>query len=199
MGAVQRIFYMHVGLAMSSYVMVGVLFVGSVMYLVSEKAQWDVVSNASASVSFLFCTAVLVSGMIWGNSAWNTFWRWEPRLVSFLVLWLILGSYLLLRVFSDPDQRQKRQAAVLGIIASINIPIVIFSVKLLDHREQLHPQIIANQGLRDASFVYTLVVAVVAMIACAAWFHILKMNNLILKAEVDNAYIKHARRSQVNA
>jgi len=183
MGVVQRIFYFHVGAAMTSYFLVGLLFVASVFYLTNKKWQWDLVASAAAEVGFVFCTVVLATGMIWGHSAWNTWWRWEPRLVSFLILWLIMLSYILLRSFTAHERRQANYAAVFGILAAINIPIVIFSVKLLDHSEQLHPEIVANQGLRDLRFVYGLVLANITMIIFSVWLLSIKLTNRLLIRE----------------
>jgi len=159
MGAVQRIFYFHVAAAMSCYAMIGVLLTGSIVYLATKRVFWDQVAEAGGAVAVMFCTIVLFSGMIWGHSAWNTWWRWEPRLVSFLVLWLILLGYVLLRVILREDERLGAFSAVLGIIAAVNVPIVIFSIRLLAPQEQLHPEVVAQQGLKDPRFVWALLTA----------------------------------------
>lgn len=181
MGAVQRIFYFHVGAAMAAYLAIAVLLVASSFYLTTKKVAWDQLAEAAGSVGFVFCSAVLASGMIWGHSAWNVWWRWEPRLVSFLVLWLILFSYIMLRGFSERDARQRVFAAVLGIIAAVNVPIVIYSVKLLEHTQQLHPQVVAKQGLRDTSYVYTLIFSNVTMLVFCAWLIVLRAGSTMLE------------------
>ena len=186
MGAVQRIFYFHVGAAMGAYLMIAVLFVASICYLNSRSFKWDALGEAAASVGFVFCSIVLASGMIWGHSAWNTWWRWEPRLVSFLVLWLLLFSYTVLRSFTADSSQRRNFAAVLGILAAVNVPIVIFSIKLLDQAQQLHPEVVAQQGLRDESFVVALVICIAAMLAASLWLLKLKFVNslLIRRAEL---------------
>lgn len=183
MGAVQRIFYFHVGAAMAAYAMIAVLFIASIMYLSKRVVQWDRLAEAAGSVAFVFCSVVLASGMIWGHSAWNTWWRWEPRLVSFLVLWLLLLSYLLLRMLLTEHPRQRNFAAVLGILAAVNVPLVIFSIKLLDQSQQLHPEVVAKRGLRDASFVYTLILANVSVILLSFWLMLSKLQTLLLMDE----------------
>lgn len=192
MGAVQRIFYFHVGSAMASYLMIGLIFLGSVAFLVTREEPWDVLGRSSASVGFLLCSVVLLSGMIWGKSAWNVWWRWEPRLVSFLVLWLMLFSYLALRYFDLEANRNL--SSILGIFIAANVPIVIFSVRMLDHREQLHPEVIANQGLRDVSFVYTLVLSVVAMMLLSLWLLSFKLTNEISKSKLQKLERKDSLR-----
>ena len=192
MGAVQRVFYFHVGSALAAYLAIAVLFICSVSYLSLRTDVWDAVSRAAASVAFVFCTIVLASGMIWGHSAWNVWWRWEPRLVSFLVLWLILLSYAVLRGFTEQHSRQKNFAAVLGILSAVNVPIVIYSVKLLDHTQQLHPEVVAKQGLRDASYKYTFAAAVLSLLFFSAWLIIVKLGNILLREKIDKAVLQRS-------
>lgn len=96
MGAIQRIFYFHVGSAIACYLAVGTVLISSILYLASGKVVYDQLSHAAGEVGFLFCTVVLVSGMIWGHTAWNTWFRFEPRLVSFLLMWFLFLSFVLL-------------------------------------------------------------------------------------------------------
>jgi heme exporter protein C len=186
MGAVQRIFYYHVGGALACYVFVGVVFCSSVLFLLSDNPKWDMLADAAAGIAFMFCTAVLASGMIWGHSAWNTWWRWEPRLVSFLVLWLILFALCALRLLSERDERQSRFAAVLGIFSAINVPIVILSIRLLSASEQLHPQVIANQGLTDPRMRIGLGLSTVALIFLGTALWGLRVRLLVLADRVLN-------------
>lgn len=187
MGAVQRIFYFHVGSALAAYMMVGIMLCGSVLYLALKDREWDFIAQASASVATVLCTIVLVSGMIWGHSAWNTWWRWEPRLVSFLVLWLMLVSYVLLRDLLHDEDRVRSYAAVLGIVVSVNVPIVMFSIKLLSHTEQLHPEVVANQGLGDSRFVIALILGIVAVIVFSFWLFLVKLVSIMLHEDLITA------------
>ena len=184
MGPVQRIFYFHVGAAMSAYLMIAVLFVASLFYLATRKAEWEILGRASAWMGLMLCSIVLVSGMIWGHSAWNTWWRWEPRLVSFLILWLFLLSYNILFSFVQGDQRQGNYGAVLGILIAVNVPIVILSIKFLDHTQQLHPQVIASQGLASPWFVNGLILAMVSLMIFSIWVLALKIAALLLEEKL---------------
>ncbi len=187
MGEVQRIFYFHVGSAITSYVLIGILLIASSFFLVTREEPWDAMAQGAAGVAFLFCSLVLLTGMIWGHSAWNTWWRWEPRLVSSLVLWLILAGYLTVRNFSGGHARQQNFLAVLGIIAACFIPIVIFSVRLMNQAEQLHPQVIGRQGLTDPSYRLTLAVSTVALITVALWLLVSSFVSRLLERETERA------------
>jgi heme exporter protein C len=168
MGAVQRILYFHVGAASSTYLALGVLFVASVCHLadlILGKIDFPSMGRAAASVGFVCATIVLLTGMIWGYSSWNTWWRWEPRLVSVLVLWIFLLSYLYLSLAEfKSDQQRNTVSAVVGILSSIQVPIVIYSIKLLDRTEQLHPEVVGNMGLRDSRYTIALLLSTLSFL-----------------------------------
>jgi heme exporter protein C len=163
MGPVQRIFYFHVGAAIASYVAVGMMLVGAFAYLATRSARAIAYIMAGSEVAFLFATIVLCTGMIWGHAAWNTWFRWEPRLVTFLVLWLLLGSMQILKLFT-PTHLRGNHLSIMAIITAINIPLVIFSMKLLPQTSQLHPEIIERQDGLNAAFINPLIVAVIATV-----------------------------------
>jgi heme exporter protein C len=166
MGAIQRIFYLHVGSAMASSLCFGVVFIAAIFFLRTKKISFDALSVAAGEVGFLFCTIVLISGMIWGHTAWNTWFRFEPRLVTFLFLWLIFLSFVLLRLFGD-SAKIAQHSAVLGILGAITVPIMIYSIKLLPAAAQLHPQVIETQGLKDPSFILALNITMISVILLA--------------------------------
>lgn len=151
MGPVQRLFYFHVGSAIAVYVACALQLVGALGYLASRRKEFDLLNQAGGETGLLFCSITLFSGMIWGHSAWNTWFRWEPRLVTLLLLWFIFLGFHLLRRFGD-RARIAPHCAVLAIVGAVMVPIVVFSVKLLPHVAQLHPQVVENRGLRDPLF-----------------------------------------------
>jgi len=152
MGPVQRIFYFHVAAALSCYAAFGAVFVASIAYLATGSRAADRISAACGEVGFVLCTIVLATGMIWGHSAWNTWFRWEePRLVTFLVLWLIFLSFTVLRNFSDPSKTAVH-SAILGILGAASVPLVYVSIKFLPASARLHPEVIEHGGLKDPSY-----------------------------------------------
>ena len=128
MGFAQKIMYIHVPSAIASYICVAVLFYGSIKYLISGTSRAASIRDAGAEVGFVFSVVVMITGMLWGYTSWGTWWNFEPRLVSFLILTLILGGMLLIRAFfADESRHGQLLTAVMGIIAAINVPIVMFS------------------------------------------------------------------------
>ena len=128
MGQLVRIMYVHVPVAIACYLSFLVTAVGSAMYLWKRTEGWDVLAVASAEVGVVFTGLTLATGSIWGKIAWGTWWEWDARLTSTLLLFVVYLGYLALRrAILDPVVRAKR-AAVLGLIAFANVPIVHYSV-----------------------------------------------------------------------
>ena len=128
MGDVQRVFYFHVPVAIVSFLAFFVVFVASVGYLVRRGRRWDSIAHASAEVGVLFVSLALITGIIWGRPVWNTWWTWEPRLTTTLILWLIYVSYLMVRSYAPSQDKAARYSAVVGIIGFVDVPIVYYSV-----------------------------------------------------------------------
>jgi heme exporter protein C len=183
MGAVQRLFYYHVASAISCYVAFSVVFLASIGYLVSLNRLWAVINGAAGEVGFIFCTTTLVTGMIWGKAAWNTWFRWEPRLVTFLLLWLIFLSFIIIRNFGD-KQRIETQSAIIGLLGSLTVPLVWLSVKLLPQVAQLHPQVIEARGLKHHLFGAGLGLATVTLITLALLFLLVRIRIGLLEISV---------------
>ncbi|MDQ6719434.1 MAG: cytochrome c biogenesis protein CcsA [Candidatus Dormibacteraeota bacterium] len=127
-GPVQRIFYLHVSSAIAAYACFGVVLIGGVVYLRNESATADRLARAGALVGVVFTTVTLVMGMLWAKPIWGTYWTWDARLTSTLVLWIIYAGYLLVRRLAEPGRQAARFAAVVGIFGFIDVPIVHFSV-----------------------------------------------------------------------
>lgn len=127
-GDVQRIMYVHVPAAWLAFLAFGVTVVGSIAWLRTRRRRWDRLAAASAEIGVVFTGLAILAGMIWARPVWGQFWTWEPRLVTTALLFFVYLGYLALRrAVLDPEQRARR-AAIMGIVAFIQIPIVYQSV-----------------------------------------------------------------------
>ena len=127
-GNVQRIMYVHVPSVWVAYLAFGVVFVASIAYLWRRAAGADRVAHASAEVGVVFTGITIASGAIWGKPTWGTWWTWDARLTSVAILFVMYVGYLLVRTMIDDPERGARYAAVLGIVAALDVPLVHFSV-----------------------------------------------------------------------
>ncbi|HEY1162736.1 MAG TPA: cytochrome c biogenesis protein CcsA [Candidatus Dormibacteraeota bacterium] len=124
----QRIFYLHVSAAIAAFACFAVVLGASIAYLRTESARADRLARAAALVGVVLTTVTLVMGMLYAKPIWGTFWTWDARLTSTLVLWIVYAGYLLLRRLADPGRQVARLAAVVGIFGFVDVPIVYFSV-----------------------------------------------------------------------
>jgi len=157
-GAAQRIFYIHVPSAWVGFLAFSVVFIMSIRFLRSGDRRFDDVASASAAVGMIFTTAVLITGPLWGRPVWGVYWTWDPRLTSFLLLWLIYLSYLVLRGYVPEPERRARYSAVVGIVGFLDVPIVYLSVRWW--RAQHPSQLIFTRGGLPASMLVVLLIGV---------------------------------------
>ena len=129
MGPVQKIFYFHVPSAIVTFLSFLVVFIASIVYLSTKNTHWDNIGKSSAEIGVFFCTIVLITGPVWAKEAWGTWWTWEARLTTTLILWLIYVAYLLIRKYSENREQAARFSSVLGIVGFLDVPIIYFSVK----------------------------------------------------------------------
>jgi heme exporter protein C len=127
-GNVQRIMYVHVPAILIAYLAFGVVLVASIVYLMRRVDAADRLAHASAEVGLLFTGINIATGAIWGKPTWGTWWTWDARLTSVSVMFIMYLGYLLLRSMIDDRERSARFAAVVGIVAALNMPLVHFSV-----------------------------------------------------------------------
>jgi heme exporter protein C len=101
-----------------------------------RSAWWDELASASGRVAVQLCSVVLITGMIWGRSAWGQWWTWSPRLTFSLVLWLLYVVYLTIRMSVESRERRAVVSAVYAIIAFLDVPLVYLSTRLM---VDIHP------------------------------------------------------------
>jgi heme exporter protein C len=156
-GPVQRIFYLHVSAAIAAYGCFAVVLLGGIVYLWKESVAADRWARAGALVGLIFTTVTLVMGMEWAKPIWGTYWTWDARLTSTLVLWIIYAGYLLVRRLATPGRQAARFAAVVGIFGFVDVPIVHFSVTWW---RTIHPgPVVINDALPPAmlaTFLFTM-------------------------------------------
>ena len=127
-GNVQRIMYVHVPAVWVAYLAFTAGLAGSIAYLARRQPGADRFAHAACEVGTLFLGVNIATGAIWGKPTWGTWWTWDARLTSVAVVFVMFLAYLLLRAAIEDRERGARYAAVVGIVAALNIPLVHFSV-----------------------------------------------------------------------
>ena len=119
-----KIMYLHVPTFIATYVAFFVVFAFSIAYLWKRDLMFDQIAKVSAEIGLIFCALLLVTGAIWGRPTWGTYWVWDARLTTTLLLFLIFMGYFLLRMSVNDREKEARLASVLGIIGCLDIPII---------------------------------------------------------------------------
>ena len=144
-GFVQKIFYIHVPLAivaLGGFVAGGLM---AIMHLRTGNSRWDVRSYVAIHLSLIFAVAVLITGSIWARASWGHWWVWnEPTLVSFLIIFLLYATYQPLRFSIEDPGRQSRYASVFAITAGAFVPLNFLAVRLA--QAYTHPRVLGNIG-----------------------------------------------------
>jgi heme exporter protein C len=168
MGFSQKIFYYHAPIAEVSLLAFGVAFVAAILYLRTHDLKWDRLGYVSVRLGLVFAILVMLTGMIWGKASWGTWWAWEPRLTTFLLVCFLYAAYWVLRSVVDEEERRATYAAVFAIIAFIDVPITFFATRFLP--EGLHPVVITAgdsgmEGSMFASFMISMVGMTLLLVA----------------------------------
>ncbi len=167
-GDAARIVYFHVPIAWVAFLAFFVVFCASVAYLRTSNPRWDHLGRASGEVGVVFTSLALITGAIWGYPIWGTWWSWDPKLTTTLILWFLYLAYLMVRSYAEPP-RGARYAAILGIVGFVDVPIVYLSSYWW---RTLHPQPVIGplaEQQPSTSIIWVLLVSLVAFTAAYAF------------------------------
>ena len=144
-GFIQKIFYIHVPLAIVSlcgFVLGGLLAIG---HLRTGDRSWDMSSYVAIHMSLIFGITALIAGSIWAKASWGHWWVWaDPTLVSFLIVLLLFATYQPLRFSIEDPERQARYASVFAIVAAAFVPLNFIAVRLA--QGFVHPRVLTLTG-----------------------------------------------------
>jgi heme exporter protein C len=161
-GFLQKIFYVHVPLAIVSlcgFVIGGLL---AIQHLRTRDSRWDMRSYVTIHMSLIFGLATLITGSIWARGSWGHWWVWnEPTLVSFLIVFLLYATYQPLRFAIEDPERQSRYASVFAVTAGAFVPLNFVAVRA--STAYLHPRVLGSTSNLPGSMALTFLVSLVAV------------------------------------
>lgn len=128
-GQTMRIMFIHVPAAQLSMFAYACLGVASFLSLIFRHALADAAAQAAAPLGAAFTFLALITGSLWGRPMWGTWWVWDGRLTSVLVLFLLYIAYMALRASMDDEAKAARAGAILALVGVINLPIIHYSVE----------------------------------------------------------------------
>ena len=168
-GETQRIFYLHVPVALTAYTMLGWGAWKALRLLWTRDERYDLASYTGIHIGLIFALLTLATGSIWARASWGVWWDWRERqLVVFLILFLFYSAYFMLRFSLEPGPARGRISAVYALVGVVLIPVSFLAVRLAD--QFLHPTPLIRRGGPDiaGSMLFTFFVCFAGMVALAA-------------------------------
>ena len=141
----QKIFYFHMPVAITSFVALAFAGYYAVRFLMTKNRRFDTCSKIAMEVALLFVACTMITGDLWTRFEWGVWWSWEPRLTTYLILMLIVIAYFVLRSSVDEPERRATFAAVVAIIAAIDVPICFMITRLIP--SSIHPVVLREGGM----------------------------------------------------
>ena len=161
-GFLQKIFYVHVPLAiiaLCGFVLGGVF---GALHLRTRDSRWDMRSYVAIHMSLIFAVGALITGSIWAKGSWGHWWVWsEPTLVSFLIVFLLYATYQPLRFAIEDPERQARYASVFAITAGAFVPMNFIAVRL--STAYLHPRVLGSTSNLPPRMAFTFLMSLFGM------------------------------------
>lgn len=184
-----RIIFVHVptaSLAMSIYLAMAVL---GVIFLVWKIKTANIVAQAIAPIGFVCCVLSLLTGSIWAKPTWGTYWVWDARLTSMLILAFLYAGVMALFSAFEHSQNRGRAAAILSIVGAVNLPIIKYSVEWWNTLHQGATFTVTNAPKMPASMWLPLLIMILGMYFFVAGLAIYRTNSLILLREHNKSWV----------
>ena len=188
-GEAYRIIFIHVPAAWMSMFVYAVMAGWAAVSLALNARLSAMMAQALAPTGALFTTIALVTGSLWGRPAWGTYWAWDARMTSELILLFLYLGYMALRQAIDDPRRADRASAVLALVGVVNLPIIYFSVVWWN---TLHQG--ASVSLTSAPKMAAIMLSAMLVMALAAWFYTIavvltRVRAIILEREKRAAWV----------
>ena len=191
-GHTVRIMYVHVPAAIMAELAFGFIALMSLTAFVWRHSLADACARAAAGPGAIFAALTLLTGSIWGRPTWGTWWVWDARLTSMLILFLTYIGYIAVWQMGTDETKSARLARIVGLVGFINVPIVKFSVDWWNTLHQPASILRADGPSIHSSMLWPLGLMALAYVALFAWFVLTDVRASIYEKQI-------ARRSQRTA
>jgi heme exporter protein C len=187
-----RIIFVHVPAAVLSTMAYAVMAAASAVGLIWRMNVAHAVAASCATVGAWFTVVALATGSLWGRPMWGTYWAWDPRLTSELVLLFLYLGYLGLRGAIDDTARADRACAVLALVGVVNLPIIHYSVDWWNSLHQGHTLLKFGKASMPASMLVPLLLMLLAFTLYFAAIMLTRARGEVLRRERSARWINEA-------
>jgi len=191
LGEAARNIFFHVPQSFTMLFIVLISFWQSIQYLRTKKIEYDIKASASASVGMLFGILTIITGAVWADFTWGTYWNWDPRQTTFLGLLLIYSAYFVLRTSVDDPQKKAVLSAAYNLFAFASLPFLMFIIPRL--LPGLHPGAPEEGGSNnpmvsgvDSTIRIIMYSSVIGFCMLSYWIYNLKVRLAILEEKINS-------------
>jgi heme exporter protein C len=188
-----RIVYVHAPSAMLSLAIYTTMAVAAAVGLIWRIKVAHAAAAACAPIGAWFTVVTLGTGMLWGKPMWGTYWAWDPRLTSELVLLFLYFGYMGLRAAIEDPQKADKASAVLAVVGVVNVPIIRFSVNWWNSLHQPATRLVGESDM-DWSMTWPLLLMFVAFILYFAAVMLVRLRAELLRRERNASWVREVLR-----
>ena len=178
----QKIFYFHMPVAIVSFTALGFACYYSIRFLATKEQRFDTSARTAMEIGLVFVICTMATGEMWTRFEWGVWWTWDARLTTYLILMLIVIAYFVLRAAIEEPERRATYAAVVSIIAFVDVPICYMVTRLIP--SSLHPVVLREGGM-TADMGITVAVVMVGMLLIGFGLYRLRFRELRLEERVE--------------
>jgi len=186
LGETTRILFFHVPCAWVGTLAFFVSAYASIRFLQKGESHYDHTAHAAAHIGFIFTVLATVTGSVWAKEIWQSYWNWDPRQTSIVILMLIYGAYFALRASIEDEDARARLAAVYSIIACVTVPFLVFIVPRI--YDSLHPDPIINEQAKvnmNSAMQHVFWSSLICFTVLFTWMLNLKKRSLVLQHKLN--------------
>ena len=189
-GESYRIIFIHVPAAWMSMVVYMVMAAAGFVALVWKTKISEIVVSECAVIGAVFTAVALITGMLWGKPTWGTYWTWDARLTSELILLFLYFGVIAIYSSIEDKRVAAKAASMLAIVGVINIPIIHYSVNWWNSLHQPNMEIVTDRPSMDASMLWPLLIMAIAFKVYFGWVLIMRIRNEIISRERATKWVK---------
>ena len=189
-GESYRIIFIHVPSAWMSMFVYIVMAVSGFIALVWKTKLSEIVVSECAYIGAVFTALALITGMLWGKPTWGTYWKWDARLTSELILLFLYLGVIAVHSAIEDVRTGSKAASVLAIVGVINIPIIHYSVVWWNSLHQPNMKIISSTPSMHPSMLWPLLIMAIAFKLYFVWLLFIRTRNEVLSRERMTSWVK---------
>jgi len=178
----QKIFYFHVPVAEASFLVFFFTAFYGVRFLMTRRKEFDTKARVATEVTLVFVVLTLITGDLWTKFEWGAWWVWEPRLITYFIMTLLVIAYFVLRSSVEDEERRAVYAAVFGILAFIDAPISFAITRLVP--SGFHPVVLKSGGL-EPPMLLTFIIGQIGMLMLGYAIFRLRMGEEVTRERLE--------------